>query len=302
MTRYTQQMNPKKTIVTLQLSLRSPLIVFFAVQILAAVGLTGWLSLRNNHKTVNELASQINHQVTEQVKKYIETFADTPYQFLQINLAAIRADNLDLTNYSKLARYFWKQTQISDAVPYVYFANQQGDFVGVWRESEELTSLRIKNQTTGSHREIYKLDRQGKPMELTSSKEYDPLPRPWYQAAVKAGKPTWSPIYVFASPPSLGITHVIPIYDQAESLLGVMAADLTLADISNFLRQLKVSDSGQVFIMEHSGEIVASSTAEPPFLKTESEEKRLAVIDSSNPLIQKNSPEFAQSVWQFRRN
>ena len=295
----TEQMNPKKTTITPKFSLRTPLVVFFAVQILAAVGLTGWLSFRNDQKIVNELVSQISERVTEQVEKHITTFADTPHQFLQINMAAIRAGNLDLTNYAEMARYFWEQTQISDAVPYVYFANEQGDFVGVWQESEDLTSFRIRNQLTAPRREIYKLDERGKPMALISNKVYDPRPRPWYQAAVKAGRPTWSPIYVFASPPSLGITHVIPIYDRSESLLGVLAADLTLSDISNFLRQIKVGKSGQVFIMERSGEIVASSTAESPFLKTESEEKRLAALHSSNPLIQKAAQNLLSRFGSF---
>nr|MDJ0596622.1 cache domain-containing protein [Pleurocapsa sp. MO_226.B13] len=278
-------MNHQKTIPKRKFSLRTTLVVSFVVQIVAVVGLTGWLSFRNGQKSVNELMNQISNKVTANVKERFKTFADTPYQFLQINVAVIRVGNLDFTDYPKMARYFWEQTQISDAVPYVYFANPQRDFVGVWRETDSLTTLRIRNQLTAPRLEIYQLDPQGKPMALISKDMFDPLTRPWYQAAAKAGKPTWSPIYVFVNLPRLGITHVIPIYDGSESLLGMLGADLTLSDISNFLRQLDVSDSGQVFIIERSGEIVASSAAEPPFLKTETGEKRLAAVDSSNPLI-----------------
>ena len=292
-------MNQKKTTTSTKLSLRIPLITFFAVQILAAVGLTGWLSFRNGQKTVDELVNQISDRVTEQVEKHVKIFTDKPSQFLQINLAAISSGNFDLTNYSTMARYFWEQTQISEAVPYVYFANQQGDFVGVWRETDHLTSLRLRNRTTSPRREIYKLDSHGKSIELISDKVYDPRPRPWYQAAVKAGRPTWSPIYVFAVPPSLGVTHVIPIYDESKSLLGVLAADLTLTDISKFLRQLKVSESGHIFIVERSGDIVASSAAETPFLKTETEEKRLAALQSSNPLIQKATQNLLSRFGSF---
>ena len=285
-------MNHQKIIPNKKFSLRSTLVVSFVVQIVAVVGLTGWLSFRNGQKSVNELMNQISNKVTANVKERFKTFADTPYQFLQINVAAIRVGNLDLTDYPKMARYFWNQTQISDAVPYVYFANPQGDFVGVWKESDSRTTLQIRNQLTAPRREVYQLDRQGKPIALIGSKVYNPRLRPWYRVAVKAGKPTWSSIYVFAASPRLGITHVIPIYDSSESLLGILGADLTLSDISNFLRQLDVSDSGQVLIVERSGEIVASSTAEPPFLKTETGEKRLAAVDSSNPLIRADSNGF----------
>ena len=278
-------MKDQNTTPNKKFSLRTTLVVSFVVQIVAVVGLTGWLSFRNGQKSVNELMNQISNKVTANVKERFKTFADTPYQFLQINVAAIRVGSLDFTDYPKMARYFWNQTQISDAVPYVYFANPQGDFVGVWRETDSLTTLRIRNQWTAPHREIYQLDPQGKPMALISKEMFEPPIRPWYQVAVKSGQPTWSPIYVFVNPPRLGITHAVPIYDGLESLLGILGADLTLSDISNFLRQLDVSDSGQVFIMERSGEIVASSAAEPPFLKTEAGEKRVTAVHSSNPLI-----------------
>ena len=278
-------MNPKKTSITPKFSLRTTLVMTFIVQIVAAVSLTGWLSFRNGHQGINELMNQISNKVTANVKKHFKTFTDNPDRFLKINVAGIRVDNFDLNDYPTMARYFWEQTQISDAVPYIYFANPQGDFVGVWQEADDLATLQIRNELTAPSREIYQLDRQGNQIALIMNDVYDPLTRPWYQAALKAGKPTWSPIYVFAASTHLGITYAVPVYDSSKSLLGVLAADLTLSDISNFLRQLDVSDHGEVFIIERSGEIVASSADESPFLKTEREKKRLAVLQSSNPLI-----------------
>ncbi len=292
-------MNHQKTNPTRKFHLRTTLVASFVVQIVAAVGLTGWLSFRNGYQAVNELMNQISDQVTANVKKHFKTFADTPYQFLQINVAAIRVGNLDLTDYPKMARYFWEQTQISDAVPQVYFGNPQGYYVGVWKETDSLTTLHIRNQLTAPRLEVYQLDRQGKSMALISSQVYDPRQRPWYQRAVKAGRPTWSSIYVFATSPRLGITHAVPIYDGSKSLQGVLAADLTLSDISNFLRQLDVSDSGQVFIIERSGEIVASSAAEPPFLKTETTQKRLTAVESSNPLIREGAQNLLSRFGSF---
>lgn len=269
-----------------KLSIRTLVVASFVVPIVTVVGLTGWLSIRNGQQAVNNLVNRLSDEVTERVENRIQAFADTPYQFLQINSAAVEAGNLNLTDLENMAQYFWHQIQITPAVPYVYFANEDGNFIGVWKQSEDLTTLRIRDQSTVPNRVIYELDDNGDRDEVIRVHEYDPRPRPWYQAAVSAGAPTWSDIYVFAEPPSLGITHVAPFYDQAQELLGVMATDLTLADISTFLQGLEVSSSGETFILERSGEIVASSVDEAPFIEAENEQQRLAATGSSNPLIQ----------------
>lgn len=268
-----------------KLGIRAVVVVSFVVPIVTAVSLTGWFSIRNGQKAVNNLVNQLSSELTNRIENRIQTFAETPYQFLQINLAAIRAGNLDLDNLNGMAEYFWHQISITEAVPYVYFGNEQGDFIGVWKESESLTTLRIRDQTSAPDRRIYELDEQGDRGEITKVHEYDPRVRPWYQEAVEARRPTWSSVYVFAEPPSLGITHVVPVYDVDADLQGVMAIDLTLADISDFLQGVDVGESGEVFIFERSGEIIASSSEEAPFIETEAEEQRLAITDSSNALI-----------------
>ena len=285
--------------------LSTALVVSFVGQIVVAVGLTGWLSFRHAQQSVDDLVDRTIDEVATGVEHHVKNFADTPYQFLQLNVAAIRADYFDLTDYGAMERYFWEQIQISDAVPYIYFGNPQGDFVGVWRESEKLTTLRVRTPLTSPRREIYQLDRQGKREVLvTDSDRYDPGERPWYRAAVEAGQPTWSSIYVFATPPRLGITHAVPIYDDSEALLGVLAVDLTLSDISRFLRQLDVGKSGQVFIVERSGDIVASSISaeeEPPFVTEGDREVRLPTIQSSDSLIRTATENLLNRFGSFEQ-
>ena len=275
------------TIVKLpEISLRATIVSTFVLQVVAAVGLTGWLSFRNGQKSVDELVSKIADETTDHVETYIRNFAETPYQFLQINAAWIQTGQVDLTDQSVMARYFWRQVNISEAVPFLYFGNSQGDFVGVWKQSDNLTTLQIRNPSTAPLREIYKLDAKGNPIARLSSQEYDPRVRPWYRAAAKAEQPTWSPIYVFATAPRLGITHSLPIYDASGALLGVLSVDMPLSDISDFLAQIDTSESGQVFVIERSGDLVASSTADPAFIRTKGEERQLLATQSHNPLVQ----------------
>ncbi|MEM9153603.1 MAG: diguanylate cyclase [Cyanobacteria bacterium P01_F01_bin.33] len=284
-----------------QFPLRFVLIVPSLLQIAIAVGLTGYFSWRNGQKTVESLAMRLSREVTAHIEKHVLSFADLPSQFVNINEAAIRVGNLDPSDFRTMARYFWRQTQFSDAVPFVFFGNPQGEFVGVWQEDDNLTTFMLKDSSTAPNREIYYLDRDGQPGEIIQKDLFDPRVRPWYRAAIAAGQPTWSPIYVWAAVPRLGIDRVAPVYDDSGALAGVLAAAVTLTDISDFLKQLEASESGQIFMIERSGEIVASSVAEPPFRLTEAGEQRLAALDSSEPLIREAARSLLDRFGSFDR-
>ena len=266
-----------------KVSLRWVLVVPFVLQIFAAVGLTGYLSLRNGQQAVNDLAARLSREVSDRIEEHIRPLADFPQLFLQMNATAVRTRNLDLEDFPRVERYFWHQVQLTNLIPTLYYGNQEGNFILLKKGDPDL--VYIRDESTAPRRKIYRLDKQGNRTEVIKSEEYDPRTRPWYKAAIQAGKPTWSPIYLFTATPDLGITPVVPIYNDKGVLRGVLAIDFTLSQISDFLGNLKISQSGQAFIIERSGDIVASSANELPFVTSkEGRERRNAVI-STNFLI-----------------
>lgn len=78
-----------------------------------------------------------------------------------------------------------------------------------------------------------------------------------------------------------------PIYDEkTKKLLRVTYGLRSIEDISKFLRTLKISQSGQIFIVEHDGLLVANSTPDKPYIKISGvkAQKRFLATDSSNKL------------------
>ena len=64
-----------------------------------------------------------------------------------------------------------------------------------------------------------------------------------------------------------------------------MAVDIILSQIGDFLGNMKISRSGQTFIMERSGALVGSSTQEKPYtVAPDGKARRLLAIDSKNLL------------------
>jgi len=66
--------------------------------------------------------------------------------------------------------------------------------------------------------------------------------------------------------PNLGIATSQPVYDEEGNLLGVLATELALSQLGDSRANVQIGKSGQSFIIEHSGEMAASSIKEPPFI------------------------------------
>ncbi|MEP0888870.1 HAMP domain-containing protein [Leptolyngbya sp. PL-A3] len=68
-------------------------------------------------------------------------------------------------------------------------------------------------------------------------------------------------------------------------MLGMIAIGIHLLKLSDFLRSLNISQSGQVFLVERDGTLIANSGTEMPFALVNKEVQRLRAIDSPNPVI-----------------
>ncbi len=278
-----------------RVSLRLILVVPFIMQIFAAVGLTGYLSLRNGQKAVNDVATQLRAEVTNHVKGHIDHYLATPYLINQINLAAIRRGQLTLQLNSQteaLESHLWETIQIFEAASWIFFSCEKGgEFIGIARGHDDNNlEFVIANQPTNYTSHYYGADNQGRRTELIKGydKTYDARNRPWYTAAVEQKKATWSEVFPEFDSLEPVITASQPVYNENDQLQGVVGVILFLEDINKFLSQLQIGKSGRVFIMERSGDLVANSSKEQPFV-TEGENqaaKRLKAAESSEPLIQ----------------
>ena len=277
---------------TQKLSFQTALIATVVAQITLAVGLTGWLSFRNGQKAVNELASRVSQETTARIQQRVDKLLYAPHLFHQINLALIEEDALSLSNDAQLRKIFQRQLELSPTFSSIYYGDASGDFIGVQRRQEQRFVAWQRTAATAPNRHTLALGPQGDLGPVVKVQPYDPRQRPWYQKTQESLAPTWSEVYAFASQeyPLLGITATVPLITD-QDLQGVLAVDLTLEQISDFLSQLKIGATGQAFIVEPSGELIATSTGEAPFKGPSAagqgeDLQRLEAIASTNPLTQ----------------
>ncbi|NES22281.1 MAG: response regulator [Symploca sp. SIO3E6] len=276
------------------------LVVPFVLQIVGAVGVVGYLSFRNGQRAVNEVATQLLHEVNARVEQNLQAYLTVPHQVNQINAAALNLGQLNLQDIPQLERHFWQQIQIFKVLTFAGLGLENKDNLGAERFDHDTLTLRVSTQASNHIFHTYATNELGERQEILRSIKFDPRTRPWYKAAVAAGKPIWSEIY----PNTAGITAYLgasmPFYNQQQKLQGVLLTNINLSQISDFLRNLQIGQTGQVFIIERSGMLVATSTGERPFRTSQKEygAERVPAIDSSNPLT-KATTQYLTTQFQL---
>ncbi|MCW6035285.1 PAS domain-containing protein [Spirulina subsalsa FACHB-351] len=276
------------------------LAVQFTTQTLGIVGLVGYLSYRSGEQSVEYLAHQLIRESGRRVTLYLEKTLAIPHLVNQLNAQAIEAGNIpgfEVEETTELEAHFGQQITLFPSVSTIAIANERGGMIGSSEGSHTPSVYRTENFAQGVYT-LSRLDEQGKiATTQVISTTYDARVRPWYQAPVEARGPVWSPIYQFINDrPLLGISAGLPLYHPTGELRGVLATDITLEHLNHFLISLNISPSGQVFIVERSGLLVANSTDSPLYIPQEDGEmKRIMAQDSLNPLIRTITKEFTQT-------
>lgn len=274
-----------------RLPLRLVLIVPFLLQLFAAVGLTGWLSLTNGQKAVDDAISQLREELTRHVREYLDDFLHDAHWVNTTNADAIALGELDVRDPEVLSRHFLHQLDDYPAASYIFFGSALGGAAGAGRT--EAGALTVDHTDVDPARGLvagtryeYAADGDGGRRELLSSTPgFDARRRPWFFAALEAAGPAWSEVYPLFVDKSLALAASRPVYAADGELLGVLAMDLKLSRVGDFLRRLDVGKTGETFIVERSGMLVASSTALAPFSVEGQEMKRHWAVDRPEPLI-----------------
>ncbi|WP_088889275.1 PAS domain S-box protein [Leptolyngbya ohadii] len=277
------------------------LTVPFVLLTVGTTGLVGYLCIRNGQQAIADLAHQLMAETGDRVNLYLTDYLKTPHVINRLNANAVRLNQIDITDSESLKRHFVQQIQVFDSVSRIHFSNPQGGYLSTGNDDRGLSVATTRNFVSGTL-QVHSVDSQGNRRKLLVERPgYDSRQRPFYQEAIKAGQPLWTPIYVYVpTSRGLGISASYPLYNQQiqgqpRQLQGVLSSDLTLSAISQFLAKLRVGTNGTVFIVDRSGLLVASSTPEKPFFTSanSNQTERLKAIESQETSIRSASQYLA---------
>ncbi|PSB39596.1 histidine kinase [filamentous cyanobacterium Phorm 46] len=293
---FPKQLNRFATKIIGKVPLQTVLVVPFLVQIVGTVGVVGWLSFQNGQRAVNDVATQLRGEISDRIKDRMENYMSIPHIVNHLNVQGVRLGQLNLEDKQKLEIHFLEQIQYFDTISIIYVATENGEHSGAIRTKDRIL-ISAADKSTGNKLARYTGDSQGNRVKLVeiSNNIYDPRIRPWYIAAALAKKPIWTPIYTDFLTRELAITAAMPIYNDAGKLLGVAGSDLLFSKIKEFLVSLKIGKSGQTFVMERSGMLIATSTPGQEFAVEGQETRRIKASESENPVIRQTAQHLEKS-------
>ncbi len=292
-----------------QVPLRTVLIVPFVLQIFVAVGLTGWLSLRNGQKAVNDVATQLRSEISDRVKQYLDNYLEKPFIINQLNADAIKRGDLSLdlndpTSLLQAQKLLLQEIKVFTFTSAISLSSALGgEFLSYRRQSinkeDNLLQYTISNNSTDYTLHTYELGWNEIPTGKVEKdpKKYDARLRPFYTVAEQKKQPTWNEIYVNLTTLQPQLSASFPIYNDHGKLQGIVSNAFVLDAISKFLNNLKIGKSGQIFIIERSGLLVATSTQQPLFIlsqKKGEEPRRVKAGDSHDSLISLTTQNLTQ--------
>ncbi|MGL5064876.1 MAG: cache domain-containing protein, partial [Microcoleus sp.] len=289
-----KQLNYQITKSIRKVSLRTILTVPFVLQIVVTVGMVGYLSYRNGQQAVNQLAEGLMSEVSQRVKERLDVYLSVPKLSNQLNANALDTGALDIKNVAKREEYFLKQFPAFPYLTLMVFGTAQGETYGIRRFKGDngLDEVRLKySDATTNYAQVDYTRNSKNELEVKASvPNFDPRKRPWYQAAIQAGKQVWTPIFSDVFGETLIISAVQPYYNKSRQLEGVVSSSFFLSYINDFLGKLKIGDReiskiGKVFIMEHSGELVSTSTSTPVYVNKGNNFERIQAINSDDTSI-----------------
>ncbi|MCC5645653.1 HAMP domain-containing protein [Nostoc sp. CHAB 5824] len=281
------------------LPLQIVLVVPFLIQIFAAVSLVGYLSFKNGQRAVNDLAGQLMDRTSDVVDEHLKSHLSVPQTLNQINADAIRRGMLNVRDRQTLGKYFWDQMQAYD-LTYIGIGLTTGEGLGAARYDGKTITIDDWTAKIPNNTSTYTTDNQGNRTQVNARWTWNNFSESWYTQSIAAGKPIWGKIVTINTPtgPYITASASRPIYDSQNRLLGMIATDIHLLKLGDFLRSLDVSQSGEVFLLERDGTLVASSATEKPFTIVNQNIQRLRAIDSANPMIQ-NIAKYLQTFNGF---
>lgn len=273
------------------------LIIAFGLMLVLTVLSTSYLVIRSGNRIIDSVIAKLAHYTSHDVSLEIARFLESPEVINQNTLNSIQARRVDPADLDNMSRFLWDsaRSSIDFSFSSIYYASTDGTFISVGvadtHHPSEKRVFSFASQADGGQYGDYQVSPDGTIGELFEYHgEFDPRVRPWYVSATASpDQSVWSDIYTDFDTHLATLTHAMAVHDDDGKLVGVAAVDLFLEHLQEFLAELDITQSSEVFIIDSESLVVG---AYAPAIDTDLPDHNIGAVDSPYPYTRDSAAYF----------
>lgn len=217
-----KQKNEKQVKANVGLGIRTKLMMVFTIIIVISLAALGGISYQSMSSILKENLKETSQSVNLEIGAEIDAY---------------------LSKYELVVNYLSEDANVKGATNPENVPWMMKMFEGMRAQDAEILNLYIGT----ADKKMYISPVQDMP------DGYDPTSRPWYQAAAATDELIWTDPYVDATSGALVLSAAKSVKDDSGKIVGVVAIDMSLEAFSKKISEIKVGDSGYVYIVDKSG-------------------------------------------------
>jgi diguanylate cyclase (GGDEF)-like protein len=269
-------------------SLKVMLTVPYLVLVLVAMGIIGTVVYRAAREAVDNLSGQLLRETVNRVAQAVQSHVSVSEDVLEVAFPkGIAAPASIEQALPALRTRFWLATSVHrDPNNYAYYGDQRGHFFGLWRDSETQAELRLRFSDQGPRHIRRFTGMAGEPEPAAwEARVFEPRERPWYRAGQSQSGAAWTPVYIDFKTSELVTTKVKSVNNPAGEFAGVVATDLSLRNVNEFLKRLPLSRRGLALVVEADGQLIGASRGPNLRPLPDGKQQRLNAAQSTDPMV-----------------
>ena len=270
-------------------SLKFSLILPFVALIALLTSALGMLWYWTGSNAVSALSEQVMEEKAERIALIVDRHLYPSSAVLEAAFPSGESVPADIRDHipALISRLWVASSLHTQPNDYVYYANVAGQGIALKRLAPELGQLRLKTQAS-EHRSYFKVaGMHAEPAyESTEINLFEPRQRPWFKLAAESADVIWTPAYIDFSAKDLVLTRARRILSSQGRLEGVVATDISLHALNEFVNQLHLSEHGRAFIIEADGSLIAATGMPNIHRREDGKLERMSAANSQDPLIQ----------------
>jgi diguanylate cyclase (GGDEF)-like protein len=294
-------------------SLQRIFILPFAALLLCLAVSVGWLLYQTGQDATDALSQKVLADMMGGINSAINRQLFDAGAALRVVAPDQIADTSDKTrtpvpipfpaSIGRLEERMWIASGLFPTVgSLICFAGADGHLVGIRRTAANEFRVRLRGAGDGASH-VYRSRGPSSEMIFLETEDYEPRQQSWYVNAVNQGKDRWSPLFIDSVSNEAVLMLARPVYGADQEIRGVVARELSLKPLREYLQTLPMDRNGVAFVAERGGDLVAASNGESAFALAKDAQNhhlRNNLRDAASPFM-RQSWQLVQAYLQQQR-